>query len=329
MPDPFASDPRPVVELALLLPFESQQTKRSANAERMMEFYQGALLALYERQNDSVRYRLRVFDSERSERRVRALCDSTELDSVKAILGLAYPIQIERMAEWCDLHQVPLILPFSDDTDLAHRPHLLQFNSSDRQEADSLCSWISAQDSVRCIAIEIRETELSEPVRHLHRCMRAQAIPYTTVPVHDLLTDSADYALDSLYEHLVILPSDRYQAVRLLLPHIAKWQQAGYRVRIVSQYSWQKENINLPQIYTSMFTSEALQDSYEALWNRYFTTGHVSDSPRYDILGYDLMHATLAWLQGIQEVHGLQSDIRWTQVENGGWQNANVKVVVK
>ena len=106
VPDPFASDPRPVVELALLLPFESQQTKRSANAERMMEFYQGALLALYERQNDSVRYRLRVFDSERSERRVRALCDSTELDSVKAILGLAYPIQIERMAEWCDLQQV-------------------------------------------------------------------------------------------------------------------------------------------------------------------------------------------------------------------------------
>ena len=110
-------DNRRVVELALMLPFESQQTKRSGNAERMMEFYQGALLALQNLQNDSILYRLRVYDTERSERRVQALSDSTELDSVRAILGLVYPIQIERMASWCAAHQVPLLLPFSNDMD--------------------------------------------------------------------------------------------------------------------------------------------------------------------------------------------------------------------
>ena len=58
-------DTREIVELALLLPFESQQTKRSGNAERMLEFYQGALLALRDLQNDSTLYRLRVYDTER------------------------------------------------------------------------------------------------------------------------------------------------------------------------------------------------------------------------------------------------------------------------
>ena len=47
-------DGRRVIELALMLPFESQQTKRSGNAERMMEFYEGALLALHDLQNDSL-----------------------------------------------------------------------------------------------------------------------------------------------------------------------------------------------------------------------------------------------------------------------------------
>ena len=56
-------DTREIVELALLLPFESQQTKRSGNAERMLEFYQGALLALRDLQNDSTLYRLRGFSS--------------------------------------------------------------------------------------------------------------------------------------------------------------------------------------------------------------------------------------------------------------------------
>ena len=142
--DTIVPDTRRVVELALMLPFESQQTKRSGNAERMMEFYQGALLALHDLQNDSTLYRLRVYDTERSERKVQALCDSTELDSVKAILGLVYPIQIERMATWCDVHQVPLFLPFSDDIDLATHPQVLQFNSTDQQEADSLCAWLKA-----------------------------------------------------------------------------------------------------------------------------------------------------------------------------------------
>ena len=58
--DTIVPDTRKVVELALMLPFESKQTKRSGNAERMMEFYQGALLALRDLQNDSTLYRLRV-----------------------------------------------------------------------------------------------------------------------------------------------------------------------------------------------------------------------------------------------------------------------------
>ena len=41
------------------------------------------------------------------------------------------------------------------------------------------------------------------------------------------------------------------------------------------------------------------------------------------------MRAMIAWLQGTKEIPGLQSDIRWTQVENGGWQNAEVRVVEK
>ena len=123
-------DGKPVLELALLLPFESQQTKRSGTAERMMEFYQGTLLALHDLQNDSIHdsivYRLRVYDVERSERRITSLCDSTELNKVRGILGPVYPIQIERLVLWSDSNKVPILLPFSDDMDLRTRPHLLQ-----------------------------------------------------------------------------------------------------------------------------------------------------------------------------------------------------------
>ena len=189
--DTIVPDTRRVIELALMLPFESQQTKRSGNAERMLEFYQGALLALHNLQNDSTLYRLRVYDTERSERRVKALCDSTELDSVKGVLGLIYPIQIERMAEWCEIHQVPLLLPFSDDIDLTTHTQVMQFNSTDTQEADSLCQWMLAQDSIsHFVVIEVREADLSSSIRILRKQMKANGLRYSGLALRDLMIDS-------------------------------------------------------------------------------------------------------------------------------------------
>lgn len=323
-------DHRKVVELALMLPFESHQTQKSANAERMMEFYQGSLLALRSLQNDSTIYRLRVYDIERSERRVNALCNSTELDSVRGILGLVYPIQIERMAAWCESHQVPLMLPFSDNMDLANRKQVLQFNSTDEQKADSLFSWMIAHDSTtNCIMVDVRDAEVSAPIRVLRKRIQQSEMNYKSIPLRDLMTDSVGYALDSAKENLFILYSDKFQQIRILLPHLSKLQEQGFKVRIISQYAWQKENIDLPQVYTSIFTTETDHEEYDNLWEQYYLTNHTSDAPRFDLLGYDLMHAMIGWLHGEKEVKGLQSSIRWTQIGEGGWQNEEVKVIEK
>ena len=325
--DTVVLDTRKVVELALMLPFESKQTKRSSNADRMVEFYQGALLALRDMQNDSTLYRLRVYDTERSERRILTLCDSTELDSVQGVLGLVYPIQIERMANWCDAHQVPLLLPFCDDVDLAKHPHAMQFNSTDRQEADSLCAWIARREDIHCVAVETREADLSASIRTLRKQLKANDITFTGLTLRDLMNDSAAYALDSAKENLIILHSDRYQNIRLLLPHLEKLHEAGFRIRILSQYSWQKEGIALPQVYTSMFTKTEGRENYDTLWAETFKNSHISETPRYDLLGYDLMRALIGRLQGEEESQGLQSDIQWKQIENGGYQNAKVMVI--
>lgn len=326
--DTLVPDTRRVVELAILLPFESRQTKRSTNAERMMEFYQGALLAIHDLQNDSILYRLRVYDSERSERRVAALCDSTDLDSVKAILGLVYPIQIERMASWCEQHQVPLLLPFSDDLELIHYPYVLQFNSTDEQEADSLCAWLRHRHA-HCVAVEVRDEDLSASVRTLRKQMRVRGIPCTAMGLHDLMMDSVAYALDPERENVILLHSDRYQLVRLAIPHIVKLQEDGYRIRLISQFSWTKENLGVPVVYTSLFSSNTNREAYDAQWKTYFSEEHVSEAPRYDLLGYDLMQALVAWLNGEQTHTGLQSSIRWQQVTQGGYQNACVEVKVE
>lgn len=321
-------DGRRVIELALMLPFESQQTKRSGNAERMMEFYEGALLALHDLQNDSIFYRLRVYDTERSERKVQELCDSTELDNVKAILGLVYPIQITRMAAWCEAHQVPLFLPFSDDVNLKNHPQIHQFNSPDADEVEALAQWIAQREDRHCVFVDTKEADMTPSMRLLRKKLKAQEIPYSSLALHDLLNDSVGYAVDSFQENIFILHSDRYQHVRMALPHIAKIQVAKL---LVSQYAWQRENINMHQVYTSKFVTDTDLTEYDRLWEDTYTNTHVSDMPRYDLLGYDLMREIVhIVLHQENDKQPLQSPIVWeSESEQDGWQNTYIQIVEK
>jgi len=331
--DTVVPDPRRIIELALMLPFESQQTKRSANAERIMEFYQGALLALHDLQNDSTLYRLRVYDTERSDRRVAALTDTacTELNNVRGILGLAYPVQIERVGEWCLAHEVPMILPFSDDLDLTGKPQVMQFNTTDAQEAQAVVKWIREnEDTIHCIVVDAREAEIAGSVRELRKALRADSIPYRAVSIMDVLNDSLYSIMQEDRQNLIILHSDKYNRVRTMIPHIEQCAIRGYDVTLLSQYLWLKEDIHLPQIFTSVFTADTSLEAYEKLWNTYFHNEHQSSIPRYDLLGYDLMSQLVAIIKGETLTHGLQSDILWHRdSEEDGWQNTNVKVVKK
>ena len=320
---------RKVVEIALMLPFESKQLRRSANAEKMMDFYLGTLLALHELQNDSTLYRLRVFDTERTDHRVTTLCQGHELDSVKAVLGLAYTVQVDHMAKWCEEHQVPLLVPFTDDIELKGFTQLMQFNAGARQEADSLCRWAQNRD-LHCVAVEVREAEISPSIRVLRASMRAAGMDLNVLTLHDLMNDSAAYALHRDKENLIILHSDKFSMVRQAIPHIEALQEAGYRIRLVSRYSWQKERIAVPQVFTSVFSGTGDSGAYEKLWKKYYSAGHPSEAPRYDLLGYDLMHMLVRRLAGETRYNGLQSNMEFQQIgENDGWHNINVRVVEK
>lgn len=320
-----------VINLALMLPFESKQTKRSTQSKRMLEFYQGALLSLHNAQNDSTLYRLHVYDTERSERRVVELCTSNELDSMHGILGLAYPIQIEQMLHWCEEHQVPLLLPFNDDISISGHPLLYQFNSPDKVKADTLVQWIKERsDSLHCVVMDISDGELAQSVRTLQSAMRLNHIPYKRVSIANIVNDSLCLALDSTKQNLIILHTDKYSRAHILIPHIQKTINAGYDILLFGQYSWQQENIQIPLVFTSTFESTYTTEEYDQLWEHYFIKEPTSHLPRYDLLGYDMTNELIRIVTNDSIDHNLQSIVTWyADSPADGKVNSNIKVIRK
>ncbi len=148
--------------------------------------------------------------------------------------------------------------------------------------------------------------------------------------IHTILTDSLATAIHGSQRHLLVLNTEKYQNMSILLPAIERTAES-HPLTLLAQYSWPVDRIRMPLIYPSVFSTDLPADTkhYDQLYQQYFHHLHSSLRPRYDLLGYDLMRWTLAHLMGT-EYFGLQSDIRMEKVgENGGWRNTYIRVIEK
>lgn len=318
------------IRLSLLLPFQARNDKRDQHAERFMEFYEGCLLAAYALQAEGQPLVLDVYDTEKNTAIVRQLLDSNSLTETQAVIGLAYPLQLMQVMPWAMEHEVPVLAPFIDYMEgIETNPYLYLFNSSAEQEARVLGQWLEAhRDSVNCVLVEAKDADIPSSVRLVHKEIKARQIPYTKTSIRQILDDSIQLALRDSVENILIFNTEKYSNVQVLIPRILN-SKGSHAVTLRAQYSWTRENIALPLLYTSIFSTDqpTARDAYEMHYERYFGHEHVSTTPRYDLLGYDLTRTIAAILKDTTYT-GLQSDIRFEQVNpEGGYINTNVHVI--
>ena len=318
------------IRLSLLLPFQARNDKRDQHAERFVEFYEGCLLAAYDLQAEGQPLVLDVYDTEKNTAIVRQLLDSNSLAETQAVIGLAYPLQLMQVMPWAMEHEVPVLAPFIDYMEgIETNPYLYLFNSSAEQEARVLGQWLEAhRDSVNCVLVEAKDADIPSSIRLVHKEIKARQIPYTKTSIRQILDDSIQLALRDSVENILIFNTEKYSNVQVLIPRILN-SKGSHAVTLRAQYSWTRENIALPLLYTSIFSPDqpTARDAYEMHYERYFGHEHVSTTPRYDLLGYDLTRTIAAILKDTTYT-GLQSDIRFEQVNpEGGYINTNVHVI--
>ena len=85
----------------------------------------------------------------------------------------------------------------------------------------------------------------------------------------------------------------------------------------------------MPQVYTSKFATEPDLTEYDRIWEEAYQNQHVSEMPRYDLLGYDLMRELVRIVRKEESTHTpLQSPILWeSRSEQDGWQNTYINIV--
>ena len=320
--------------VALVLPLHAKAIERDESMDRFFEFYAGVLMALKDVQTEHNLYRLYVYDSERSTEAIRRLWERDSLRYMDAIIGPAYPAQVLVMGDSALRAQVPVVVPFIDKVvGIEKNPWLFQFNASDARRAAAIASYLKQQgDSlIQIILPEAKESNIPAAIRQIRSAIRERELPVVTTTIQNILDDSLGNVLAEDKENYLLFNTERYSNLSVLMPYIRR-AAVGKRVTLIGQYSWQTENIGLPQIFTSVFAAhnDSLRTEYDRQYNAYFRESeHVSQYPRYDLLGYDIMRALDAQWKG-EQYEGLQSNIVFEQTDSlGGYENIKIDIVEK
>lgn len=332
------------LRLAIMLPLHADALKRNKTMERFYDFYAGALMAIYDIQREKQALELFVYDIGKTDIKIKQLLTDSLFPQVDAIVGPAYGQQVEAAAHYAQKDSTWMLIPFiSEVAAINSNPYLLQFNPSTQIAADTLAAYLAQHaDSINCVLIAPSADEkIPQSILTLHNALQAYDIPRTSTTITAILADSIDSALVPDKENIIIFNTEKYNNLKMLMPHLLRARETHNNITLYSQYSWQSEKIVLPQIYTSAFKCDySVPEEYTELWEQYFTHELTSSLPRYDVLGYDLTYHLLRMLQAqaaedtllpaeqLQHM-GIQSDTHYHKLPEGGYINRNIHIVRK
>lgn len=320
------------IRVAYLLPLMLDATRRDANMDRFLEFYEGSLLAINDLQKQGLKIEIFAFDIEKNDISLKVALQTPALKTIDAIIGPAYPAQVDIVSEFAQTEHIPAIIPFTSNVkSIDTCEYLLRFNLTQEQESDLLFKHFAEDaNSKHFILIDLGE-ETKEDVLYskIINEGRKNHLNFTTTTI-----DNLQSVMKSNKENVLVFKSLKFADAK---PHFETIQSLlwDYNVSMVGQYNWAKYDIPTKIYYASIFdvNDDTKEDLYAEEFNFYYNYPLSNTNPRYDILGYDITLYTFRMLyenqlnneqnKTLQEIiptidyRGIQSNIHFDQIQKG------------
>jgi len=285
------------IKIAFLLPFMIEQTKKEPVLERFQNFYAGALLAIKLAKEKGISFDIYTYDTDKTEEKVSELLNDPELKTVDLIIGPAFSNQVSLVANFAKENKINTLIPFSSKvSDIESNPYLFQFNPGTDAEMKFLCEQLNGKlKNMSVVFAEIPDVSPSDEGKIKEEAMKAELNklkkPYKVIDLGASSNLSWTSSLKKGVKNLIIVDTDKYPVFN---PHVNKLVSIAseYDIVLIEPFSWRTQIGNkVPSVFISPFISdmnESLTADYNAKFDQYFGKDVSNDSPRYDMLGYDL-----------------------------------------
>ncbi|MBR6648774.1 MAG: LysM peptidoglycan-binding domain-containing protein [Bacteroidaceae bacterium] len=294
------------IRVAVILPFMLDSYAPNEQG-RMVEYYEGFLMAVEELKEQGYSFEINTFDSGNANNSLEPLLASGELDNMDLIIGALYPAHNKQLADFAKNKEIPLVIPFtSKEDEIFRNPMVYVVNTMQSYFYSEVIDHFTVQfPNANVIFVSDSIDNKKEFVTALTEGLDTRMVPHSTITLSQLIdgenneatlkeimkegmdnvfipTSSSEVTLGTMLPSLILLNNDIIDLPDFKLFGYPEWQIYAGNMRS------QIYEVNT-YFYASFFSHYTLPESsrFQNEYIRWYNRAPQNIYPRYGMLGYD------------------------------------------
>lgn len=339
------------VKAAVMLPFMTDGSGNRDEQARMVEYYEGFLMAVDSLKEKGVSVDLYTYDTRNNASSIKAILGKSEMKNMNIIFGPAYPDQVKPVAEFAKKNNIRLVVPFtSKGNEVFNNPSIYQINTPQSYLYSEVYEhFLRRFTTANVIFLDAADGDKDkvEFIKGLKEELKNKRIPFTELKGEDITPESLKGAMNHIMDNVFIPTSGTNVALIKLLPQliVTLRDNPDYRMHLFGYPEWQTythdhlasfyelDTYFYSSFYTNNLFPEAVQ--FSSAYRKWYSKDMLNSFPKYGMLGFDTGYFFLKGLSqygdNLEEklnkvtVTPIQTGFKFDRVNNwGGFINRKV-----
>ena len=233
------------IKAAVVLPFNTDGTGTRDEQLRMVEYYEGFLMAMDSLKKQGISIDLYTYDSGKTVSSVNKILNKAEMKNMDIIFGPAHPEQVKPMAEFAQKHNSRLVIPFSSKgDDVFGNPAVYQINTPQSYLYSEVYEhYLRKFPNAHVIFLDAvtGHTDKDDFVKGLKEELKNRQITFKELRGENINPEGMKLAVDSLRENVIIPTSGKNVVLTKILPQliVTSREHPNYDMKLFGYPEWQ------------------------------------------------------------------------------------------
>jgi LysM repeat protein len=347
---PKANQKPSVLKVGVVLPFMTEGTVSHEEQTRMVEYYEGFLMAVDSLKTRGVNIDLYTYDTGKDAQGIQNVLAKSELKDMHLIFGPGYSTHIHPLAEFAKQHDIRLVVPFTaKNEEVFKNPAIFQINTPQSylyNEVYEHFTRIFSNAQVIFLDPDNGDTSKQEFIRGLKAELKSQRISYKEVKGDDITPENLQSMMSRVVDNVFVPTSGQNIALIKLLPQliVTKRDNPDYRVKLFGYPEWQTFTVdhlsNFYELDTYFYSSFYTNNLFPAAiqfaksYRKWFSKDLTNTYPQYSMLGFDTGYFFLKAMADYgthfedrmndMRITPIQTGFKFERVGTGGYVNRKV-----
>lgn len=335
------------IKATVLLPFT--EGKNRDEQMRMVEYYEGFLMAVDSLKRQGVSVNLYTYDTKGKSDVTQSILAKEEMKNMDIIFGPAHAANVKTLAEFAEKNQTRVVVPFSPEVEQVFKnPYIYQVNTPQSYLYSEVYEHFLRKFSKANIVFldaGTGQNEKAEFIKGMKNELKTNQVAYKHISNSDTLKILA--AIDSTRENIFIPTSGKDLSLTRLIPQLTQIRRSYPNVdlHLFGYPEWQTYTQDYlasfyeldTYFYSSFYTNNLFPAAvrFTQEYRRWYSKDMANIFPKYGMLGFDTGYFFLKGLaqEGSQlennlnrvQVTPIQTGFKFERVNNwGGFINRKV-----